>query len=223
MSDDTHFYDDNNYSLDRRVPFSCMYNLIQNHSNCNTFIPEDKRRKAYQAFSDVTGYKPLNLSSPLNTINEQNKKIANLTVVYLFLPIFIIIFVVTWLLVGFNWIDWIVGLYFIVFAFTILYVFSIFYRIHVNNYIDSTTSSINNYSTQAQENFENSIPYLPQGLYSIACAITGSEWKCNEKCDEKRFIQSIESNEFRSDNSTSSSSGIKRNKDEETSEGSSSD
>ena len=99
----------------------------------------------------------------------------------------IVVLIIIWMMVGFHWINWVIGLFFTVLVIVILYGFSILYRIHFQNYLRSRNKVIQNQSTIAQQSFENSIAYWPQGLFAAACAVTcdGTTgcWSCNENDD----------------------------------------
>lgn len=165
-------------------PFSCMIDLINNYANCDENISSSKRRAAYEAFSDVTGYKPADLNKIFNTINDDFESLVKFNVFYMFMPVLILLLIIIWLMVGFRWMDWPLGLFFTVLVIVILYGFSIVYRIHFQSWIDSRNTTIQNQATIAQKSFENSIAYWPQGLFAAACAVTcdGTTgcWTCNE-------------------------------------------
>ena len=44
-----------------QAPISCLLQLIDGYSGCNTVIPDDKVKAAYQAFADTSKYEPLDL------------------------------------------------------------------------------------------------------------------------------------------------------------------
>jgi len=165
-------------------PFSCMIDLINNYADCDQDISQSKRVAAYQAFSDVTGYRPANLNTIFDTINGDFEGLVNFNAFYMFAPTLILALIIIWLMVGFRWIDWPVGLFFTVLVIVILYGFSILYRIHFQNWIKSRNTTVQNQATIAQKSFENSIAYWPQGLFAAACAVTcdGTTgcWTCNE-------------------------------------------
>ena len=165
-------------------PFSCMIDLINNYSNCYQDIPLAKRKAAYQAFSEVTGYRPANLNNMFDTINSDFETLVNFNSFYMFAPTLILLLILIWLMVGFRWINWVLGLFFTVLVIVILYGFSILYRIHFQNWIRSRNTTIQNEATAAQKSFENSIAYWPQGLFAASCAVTcdGTTgcWTCND-------------------------------------------
>ena len=168
------------------LPFSCMIDLISGpYSNCDEDIPQNKRQAAYNAFVDVTGYKPVDLTKAFSTINNDFNTLVNFNAFYMFFPTLILLLIIIWLMVGFSWINWVIGLFFTVLVIVILYGFSILYRIHVQNYIRNQGRTLENEVNAAQKNLENSIPYWPQGLFAVACAITCTGgtgcWSCNER------------------------------------------
>lgn len=169
-----------NMSIETEVPFSCMINLIKNYAYCGESISDDKVQAAYEAFVDVTGYKTADLNAAFNTIMETNEALLNFNVFYIFTPIFILILLAVWFMVGFSWINWVVGLFISGVAFIVLYGFAVFYRIQVQDYLDSQNNKLHGYVDTAQKNLENSVAYWPQGLFAVACAVTSDDWKCNE-------------------------------------------
>ena len=165
-------------------PFSCMVDLINNYSNCDGDIPESKRKAAYKAFTDVTGYRPADLNSIFDTVDDEFVALVNFNAFYMFAPTMVLVLIIVWLMVGFRLINWVIGLFLTVLVIVILYGFSILYRIHFQSYLNSRTAEIQNQATLAQNSFENSIAYWPQGMFASACAVTcddsGDCWSCNE-------------------------------------------
>lgn len=173
--------------LMNELPFSCMINLINGpYSNCDEDIPEDKRKAAYEAFVNVTGFKPADLTKVVEAQNANLNSYINYNSFYMFMPTLILVLIVVWLMVGFRWIDWVIGLYFTVIAFVILYGFSILYRLHVQGNFTNKGRKLVDEARRAQQNLENSIAYWPQGLFAAACAVTcdGNTgcWTCNSEC-----------------------------------------
>jgi len=168
-------------------PFSCMVDLINNYSSCDEDIPQSKRNAAYKAFSEVTGYRPANLNTIFDTVEDEFNALVNFNAFYMFAPTMVLLLIIIWLMVGFHWINWVIGLFFTVLVIVILYGFSILYRIHFQSYLRSRNKVIQNQATISQQSFENSIAYWPQGLFAAACAVTcdGTTgcWSCNENDD----------------------------------------
>lgn len=164
-------------------PFNCMIDLIQNYSNCGEDIPKPKREAAFKVFSDVTGYKSIDIGSIFTSFNRDISALFNLNAFYMFVPVMILFLIIIWLMVGFRWMNWVLGLFFTVLVIVVLYGFSILYRVTIENYVRSHTPLVQNELNAFQENFENSIAYWPQGLFAAACAVTcnGSTgcWACN--------------------------------------------
>lgn len=169
-------------------PISCMMELITGpYSDCGEEIPSDKRKAAYDSFVSITGYKPIDWNHALNHLNDQQKKILNFNAFYIFFPIFLLSVIIIWIMVGFGWINWVIGLFFTGLVFIILYGFSILYRIHVHSFLNQQNQQLQRDVSNAQHNFENSIAYWPQGLFAVACAVTATgdtgSWRCNEPGD----------------------------------------
>lgn len=175
----------NDCAFARQVPFSNMIDLIQNHSCCNEDIPADKRKQAYNAFNDVTGYKALDLTQVFNIIHNETQTLVHYNGLYGFIILFIIFLLLILLGVGIGLISWMVALFLIGTIFIILYTFSLIYRIQVSSFTNSQHQDIQQHATTSQNNFQNSIAYWPQGLFAVAAAVTShgcTGWTCNE-CD----------------------------------------
>ena len=170
-----------------QVPISCMIDLLTgSYANCDAEISTEQRKAAYESFADVTGYKPMNWNQTLTNLNTQQKNILNFNAFYMFFPLFLLAMIIIWLMVGFGWFNWIVGLFLSGLVFIILYGFSMLYRIHARNYIYNQNQQFQRDATDSQNNFENSIALWPQGLFAAACAVTatgGNGWRCNETND----------------------------------------
>ena len=171
-----------------KPPISCMIDLMTGpYVDCGAKIPNDKRKDAYNAFTEVTGLKPINLNNVLTNLNNQQKNILKFNAFYIFFPLFLLSVVAIWLMVGFSWFDWAVGMFLMGLIFIVLYGFSILYRMHAQSYLNDQNTILQNDATNAQNNFENSVAYWPQGLFATACAVTaptgGTGWICNETQD----------------------------------------
>ena len=166
-----------------QAPFSCMIDLLTGqYSECDIAIPSDKLQAAYNAFTEVTNYQPINLSKVFNDLNTEQKKLIRFNAFYIFMPIMILILIIIWMLVGFGWIQWEPALYFTILSIILLYGFSIAYRIHTERFLNTQYQNTQHYAQQAQQNYQNSVAYWPQGIYAIACALTSTGttgWTCN--------------------------------------------
>lgn len=164
-------------------PFRDMVGVIQDHSGCNSEIPEERRKAAWNVFSEVTGLRSMNSNNLSNTVANDFNTMINLNAFYMFFPTLILLLIIIWLMVGFTWINWVVGLFFSILVIVILYGFSILYRIHAQNYFRSQNQRLLQDSENAQRNFENSVAYWPQGLFAVASTINtppgGTGWICN--------------------------------------------
>lgn len=163
-------------------PLSCMLNLAR--SPCDE-IPEDRRRAAYNAFTSVTRLQPVQLDTFFSQVTEEQRQVLNFNAFYIYFPLFVVIIIGLWLMVGFNWISWPVGLFLSVLMFIILYAFSILYRIQVYNVLSNQDSIWQTNATNIQSNLANSVAYLPQGLFAASCAVTGDDsWSCNQGLEQ---------------------------------------
>ena len=166
-----------------QVPFSCMTNLLTGpFSECGSEIPVSRREAAWNAFSEVTGYRPVDLNQAFTTLSDQQKQIINFTAFYMFVPIFVVITLGICFMIAAGWINGYTGLFLIGLLFIILYGFSVLYRVFVLDFLSSEHQQLQNNIAAAQDNFQNTIAYWPQGLYAVACAVTATGttgWTCN--------------------------------------------
>lgn len=165
-----------------KPPISCMIDIATG-SDCNTEISPDRRRAAYRAFTDVTGFQPANLGNLFAQVTNEQRNVLNMTAFYIFFPMFILILIGVWLMAGFDWIAWPVALFISVLAFILLYGFSMLYRMQVYNNLVSQDQIWKADAQAVQNNLANSVAYWPQGLFAVACAVTatgGTGWTCNE-------------------------------------------
>lgn len=165
-------------------PFSCMIDLLTGEfSNCGAVIPPEKRQAALQAFTSVTGLRPVDLVKSFDVLNNNMKTMLSFNAFYIFMPILLLSIIVIWLMVGFGWITWVVGLFATALVIIVLYGFALLYRIHTENWLNSQSDVLQRDLQEAQINYQNSVAYFPQGLYAIACAITAATgttgWTCN--------------------------------------------
>jgi hypothetical protein len=163
-------------------PFACMIDVIANKSCCGQKYPQDVEDAAAQAFADVTGYKPIDLDTAFDTLQQQSQLILEFNSFFFFMPVLILILIVIWLMVGFRWINWVVGLFATTLSIVVMYGFAIAYRVSALRYLNEQGITIKNNLQNAQNNFDQSVAYWPQGLFAATCAISkGSEgWTCND-------------------------------------------
>lgn len=167
------------------LPFSCLVDILTGpYSNCTVDIPRAKRQAAYEAFSDITGYQPMNLERAFSSIGSDFNALSNFNAFYMFIPTLILLLVGIWLMVIFKWFNWVVGLFLSSFVLVILYGASVAYRVHFQTYLENRNKTVLNEARLAQFRFENSIAYWPQGISAAACAVTCTTgttgcWTCN--------------------------------------------
>lgn len=167
-------------------PFSCFLSLLSGqYSECGTVIPPALRKAAYDAFVSITGYTSPDVSDFLRNLNEQQLTIAAYNAFYIFVPILILTIIGIWLMVGFNWFDWPIGVFLTVIAVVILYGSSILYRLSLKAFIESKNRELTEGATGFNTSFADSLAYWPQGFAAAACAVTreggtGGTWVCND-------------------------------------------
>lgn len=167
-----------------KEPFNCMVQVIENHSTCGENLSPEVIKAAYNAYTDVTGYTPMNWNEIFTNLYNQNTAILNFNAFYIFMPILILILIIVWLMAGFKWITWPVALYYTTLSIVVLYGFSIAYRIHAQTFLRGRNADYQQKASKAQQSYQNSIAYMPQGIFAVACAIandgSSDAWTCNE-------------------------------------------
>lgn len=154
------------------APIATFYDII----NAFPKLTPELVEKAAQAFSKTTGFHPSQLSvnnvstSPAKQIG---KKIVNYNAFYIFFPMGFVWFVAIWLMVGFGWLNWVVGIYLSMLLILIVYIFDVVYRINaqhaIDNVVDEQTSS-----SSSSSNMETFVAYLPQLVHAIGTALNSS-------------------------------------------------
>lgn len=174
--------------LASQPPLSCMIDLVTGpSSDCGTEIPASRRRAAYDAFTDITGFRPANFGVFFSQVTNEQRELLNINAFYMFFPLFILSLLTIWLLVGFGWMSWPIGLFLSALMFLIIYGFSLLYRMQANNFLVNQNAIWQNEAINAQDNFEDTVAYWPQGLFGVACSVTstgGTGWRCNDGGDD---------------------------------------
>ena len=165
-------------------PISCMIDLIDRYMNCGQEISQDKKVAAFEAFSDITGYEPIDVNTSLNTLRNDFDKVISYTIFYTYVPIGFLLFLGIWLSVIAGWINWVIALILTIVLVMVLYIFSILFRSQINTILNNDFNALNTSATNAQKSFQDSIALLPQALFGVACAVTCESgekcWLCNE-------------------------------------------
>lgn len=159
-------------------PVQCMMDLLANYSRCGTPIPEDKRKKAYEAFVASTGYQPADLSAVSGQLDQNLTDLVAFNGFYMFAPAALLIIILIWIMVGFRRMAWELGLFLTVFVVVVMYTFSIAYRTHFNSFIAGRNSRVQTQLNSAQKNFQDSLAYWPEGMFAAACAVTCDNNNC---------------------------------------------
>lgn len=164
-------------------PISCMLDLITNHMYCGQEFTQQQMTNAYNTYVDVTGFKPFNLPNAFKTLNNQTNAMISFNAFYIYGPIALLMIIVVWLLAGFQWINWVVALYFTILIIVVLYGFSIAYRIHAQSNMNKRFTTLETEAHTSQQAYENSISKIPNAMLAVACSLTASGgtgyWECN--------------------------------------------
>jgi hypothetical protein len=166
-------------------PYSCLFEILKlPYSVCDEKIDQKALEAANNAFESITGF---NYDGLLETITRTNKEfyqyqISNL---FLFVPMFLIVVLVALIFVLLGHINWIAGAFMIVIGFLVIYYLSYSYRTIIVDLNDKENKRIKESLEAWKMQYQNSLAYLPQAIAAIACAVVknGSEdaWKCNPK------------------------------------------
>ena len=166
-----------------QIPFKCFVDTIRNNSYCGMELDKKTRDRAFEAFTDVTGYEPFDLEQLFENLYDQNNAIILFNTFYMFMPVLILILVAIWVMVGFRKMHWGMALLASELAIVILYGFSIVYRINAQIYLRNRNNKELERVKESQDNYQNSIAYLPQAMMAVSCAVSsgGAEnsWECN--------------------------------------------
>lgn len=172
---DTFTSDENPDKSDDITNPECIVDLVTNPEYND--LPKYKLKEAFNTFSDVTGYKPINNKAIIDEMISQQKLMTKFNSYYPYLAIFIVNAVIIVMLTIFRIIDPILMSFLLMISFVILYSFSIVFRMHVT---DSISNRINNpddiyYTIYNSSNFEDTVAYWPKGFVKMACSITGED------------------------------------------------
>lgn len=175
------------YDFTTTKPFSCVVDMVKNYMCCGGTLTQEQKSAAYQAFTNVTGFRPFDNVGLLNSEQSQADTIFNANSFYIYVPVMLLIIIIIWIFVGTGRMSWAVGAFFTVLTIIILYGFSVAYRIAVKNSYRKYYELQVNRARAAQNSYENGVAYFLQGIMASACAVTcngecptGDCWTCNE-------------------------------------------
>lgn len=173
-----------------KPPLSCVVKLIDEYMDCGTRLTESQEVAGYNAFTNATGLKPINLAEVFNIMQDQADTLFQLNAFYFFIPVLILILIIIIILAATNKMSWAAAIFFAVLAIYILYISSIVYQIAAENSYHRKFDQLRDLANTADESYRAGVAYIPQGLLATACAITcvgddcGSDpstcWTCNE-------------------------------------------
>jgi len=107
------------------------------------------------------------MTQTFETINQNDQRILDFLLFYIFFPMIIISIIVIWIVVGFGWIDWPLGLFLSMFITLIIYSFSIGYRLQSQKLMEFNRDNLSHNLQSIQSNISSSIPHLSQGLLNM--------------------------------------------------------
>lgn len=146
-----------------------LSSVIEQYSKDKISIPQDKAKDIIKSFEIITGYQPLNVETFFKSLTDEQKNLLNYNAFYFFLPVMLVFLIIIWIMVGFGYMNWMVGIYATLIIFMILYISSIFYRTRAQNYLSSQNINVINIVEATQRNFLESIPYWQRALSAISC------------------------------------------------------
>jgi uncharacterized membrane protein YecN with MAPEG domain len=164
-------------------PISCMLDLIDGSMNCGQKFPQEKLDQAYQIYTQTTGFTPLQNPNVFEELQTHSNEFQNYNVLYYYVPIAILFIILIWMMVGFGLMAWPVGIYISMFVIVVLFAFAAAYRLHTTHHNNNRFMNLQQITNQNLQAYQNSIAYIPQGLFAVACALTceGTTgcWQCN--------------------------------------------
>lgn len=169
-------------------PLSCLYNLYENDMYCDQSFSEEQSGKAYQAWTEVTGYDPIKVIKELNQHNNIEYKVINGTCLFIFLPVSVIFLLLIWIGVGFELYNWVVGFYLSLFMGFVMYSCSVGYRVYAYKLLQENRGEKAQALLAAERSYINSIAKIPQAILAASCAVNCEGlgcWTCNNKNEEE--------------------------------------
>lgn len=143
-------------------------------------ISNEKIINAYEAFVNATGYNQTFLDNNANVIKDAQTALTDAITLYVSLLIGITLIIIIWsfcILGLYDWISALIITFVIIFFIVIL---SFAYRCKSDHIINDEISKLKTESQLSLENFKNSIPHWPKGLYNALLEMT-KEPKLNEE------------------------------------------
>ena len=134
-------------------------------------LTKSQKQQAFETSVQTTGYNLFDLTKITNASLDTTKLIVNNTSFYVFFSLFLIFTILILVLMFYNAIDNVVGIYLIVLFSIIIYVMSVFYRFHTISQAISSTNVVNQDIVVNQAQYENSIAMQPQMMLDVISTI----------------------------------------------------
>jgi len=144
-----------------------IFNLLSSQYE----ISDDKIMYAYDAFIKATGYHQTFLENNANVIKDAQIALTDVITLYVSLLIGITLVIIIWAFCLLGLYDWITALILTFVIIFFIFILSFAYRSKSERIINEEASRLKTESQQSLENFKNSIPHWPKGLYNALLAI----------------------------------------------------
>ena len=144
-----------------------LFNLLSSQYE----IPNDKITYAYEAFVKATGYHQTFLQNNSEVIKDTQIALVDATSLYVSLLIGITLVIIIWASCLLGLYDWVTALILTSVIVFFIFMLSFAYRSKCDRIINEEASRLRTETEQSLENFQNSIPHWPKGLYNALLAI----------------------------------------------------
>ena len=141
-----------------------IFNLLSSQYE----ISDDKIMYAYDAFIKATGYHQTFLENNANVIKDAQIALTDVITLYVSLLIGITLVIIIWAFCLLGLYDWITALILTFVIIFFIFILSFAYRSKSERIINEEASRLKTESQQSLENFKNSIPHWPKGLYNLS-------------------------------------------------------
>lgn len=144
-----------------------IFNLLSSQHE----MSDDKITYAYEAFIKATGYNQTFLENNANVIKDSQIALTDAITLYVSLLIGITLVIIIWAFCLLGLYDWITALILTSIIIFFIFILSFAYRSKCDRIINEETSRLKAESQNSLENFKNSIPHWPKGLYNALLTI----------------------------------------------------
>jgi hypothetical protein len=153
-----------------------IIDLLKSHYK----LSDDKVKYAYDAFVKATGFDLTLLANDADIIKEAQLALTNANTLYVSLLISITLVIIIWVFCLVGLYSWIVALILTSIIIFFIVILSFAYRSKCDRIINEETSKLKEQSQQSLENFKNSVPHWPKGLYDALLTIINEPNNIND-------------------------------------------